>query len=465
MSEESPYGAHPVAAPNHYAQVSQPHGGVYRPGVAPAHHPYVYREQGGPGYNMNGIAGGSHAFRAPMPATPRGSPPTPAQAQWQSSYYQTPVSQEAVQPAHAPASYPPPEPQGPWNKTPNTSFARPQASSQGQSFSNTHNYNHYSRPHHNPMEPSAAPSPPNLYPSSPRTPVSAHQTVGSSSIPQPPPFRQPNPRPLTPSSAMSLGVPTENAAHRPEPPSRFVESPSTTHSLMTRNPVRGHMASPLGPPVSVNGTQRGSSFNNTHRNSESYVSQLSSVDNEGGERPASAPKTMRFHGSQSEYDSADDEKPKRIKREPDSPSTALSPTTIRIDICPDSDRSPSFPGPVNKPNGLEMSGKKKGSPVFRDAKGNEYYENEPVPPGVIVPEGWQLGTGKLTKGLLLPCAKDGIAVNPEWGFTAGGKARQRLPQACRNCRAKKIRCVESDYDETVCQHCSKMRITCQRYEK
>jgi hypothetical protein len=90
---------------------------------------------------------------------------------------------------------------------------------------------------------------------------------------------------------------------------------------------------------------------------------------------------------------------------------------------------------------LELPGKKKGMPVFRGSDGTDYYENEPVPPGVEIPEGWQIGTGKQTKGLLLPRVKDGIQVNPEWGFTAGGRARQRLPQACKNCRAKKIRCV------------------------
>jgi hypothetical protein len=449
MSEENPHGAHPVAVSNNYAQVSQTHGGVYHPGVAPSsstHPSYGYRE-GGPGYSMNGIAGGTHPFHATMPATPRGGPSqNVAPAHWPSNYYQAPVSQETIQPAHAPASYPTPsEHSGSWKVPPGTSFLRSQSSSQDQNFSHAQNYSlNYSRPHHNPMEPIAAPSPPNPYPGSPRTPVSAHHTAGSNGIPQPQPFRPPNPpnkRPLTPSTAAPRGLSLENAAHRAEPASRYTES-----SMLPRNQVRGHMASPLGPPKSSNGAHRGS-FNNTHRNNENYGSQSVEDGGKGPERRVSTPTTRRNHDSQSGYDSADEEASKRIKLERNSrePSISLSPRTVRIDHGAGSDdRSPSFSGSATKDlktGGLEMQGKKKGQPVFRDANGNEYYENELVPPGVPIPDGWQRGTGKQTKDLLLPHMKDGISVNPEWGFTAGGKARQRLPQACKNCRAKKIRCV------------------------
>jgi hypothetical protein len=395
---------------------------------------------------MNGIAGGPHPFHATMPATPRGpSQNAPAPAHWPSSYYQAPVSQEAIQPAHAPASYPAPsEHSGSWKVPGGSSFLRSQPSSQDQNFSHPQNYSlNHGRPHHNPMEPIAAPSPPNPYPGSPRTPVSAHQTVGTNGIPQSQPFRPPNPpnkRPLTPSSATPLGLSLENAAYRAEPASRYTES-----SMLPRNQVRGHMSSPLGTPPSLSGANRGS-FKNTHRNSESYGPQSGEDGGKGPERRVSTPTTRRNHGSQSGYDSAEDETLKRIKLERNSrePSISLSPRTTRMDLGAGSDRSPSFSGSTTKDSktgGPEMQGKKKGQPAFRDANGNEYYENEPVPPGVPIPDGWQLGTGKQTKGLLLPRMKDGISVNPEWGFTAGGKARQRLPQACKNCRAKKIRCV------------------------
>jgi hypothetical protein len=120
----------------------------------------------------------------------------------------------------------------------------------------------------------------------------------------------------------------------------------------------------------------------------------------------------------------------------------MSPTTLRTNIPEIKQESPPGVNFQGSPKSATAEpGKKKGLPVFADHDGNEYFENEPVPANVPIPPGWQIGTGKGTKGLLLPMVKDGISVNPEWGFTAGGKARQRLPQACKNCRAKKIRCV------------------------
>lgn len=132
-----------------------------------------------------------------------------------------------------------------------------------------------------------------------------------------------------------------------------------------------------------------------------------------------------------------------VKAEPQSPTASPHAHAAHVKAETDS--------PVRRDHGVHSPSKpehdpppkKKGVPVFRDRNGREYYENDPVPPEAEpqIPATYQIGNGKHTKGLLLPKVKDGITVNPEWGFTAGGKARQRLPQACKNCRAKKIRCM------------------------
>lgn len=54
----------------------------------------------------------------------------------------------------------------------------------------------------------------------------------------------------------------------------------------------------------------------------------------------------------------------------------------------------------------------------------------------------------------LPKEIDGIEVNPEWGLTKAGKARQRLPIACTNCRGKKIKCLVNK-DGGPCHNCLK----------
>lgn len=54
----------------------------------------------------------------------------------------------------------------------------------------------------------------------------------------------------------------------------------------------------------------------------------------------------------------------------------------------------------------------------------------------------------------LPKEIDGIEVNPEWGLTKAGKARQRLPIACTNCRGKKIKCLINK-DGGPCHNCQK----------
>ncbi|KAF3920216.1 hypothetical protein AA313_de0206519 [Arthrobotrys entomopaga] len=62
----------------------------------------------------------------------------------------------------------------------------------------------------------------------------------------------------------------------------------------------------------------------------------------------------------------------------------------------------------------------------------------------------------------LPREVDGIEVNPEWGLTKAGKARQRLPIACTNCRGKKIKCLVNK-DGGPCHNCLKsesLKATC-----
>ncbi|RPA87270.1 hypothetical protein BJ508DRAFT_321148 [Ascobolus immersus RN42] len=55
---------------------------------------------------------------------------------------------------------------------------------------------------------------------------------------------------------------------------------------------------------------------------------------------------------------------------------------------------------------------------------------------------------------------NGIPFNEEWGWTKGGKPRQRLPLACLSCRHKKIRCKPSTVQGEKCTHCTKMNLEC-----
>ncbi|KAK6352462.1 hypothetical protein TWF730_009288 [Orbilia blumenaviensis] len=78
-----------------------------------------------------------------------------------------------------------------------------------------------------------------------------------------------------------------------------------------------------------------------------------------------------------------------------------------------------------------------------------------------LPSGFTLGRGAPFefKSLMsdqpeLPKEIDGIEVNPEWGLTKAGKARQRLPIACTNCRGKKIKCLVNK-DGGPCHNCLK----------
>ncbi|KAK6498805.1 hypothetical protein TWF481_011378 [Arthrobotrys musiformis] len=78
-----------------------------------------------------------------------------------------------------------------------------------------------------------------------------------------------------------------------------------------------------------------------------------------------------------------------------------------------------------------------------------------------LPPGFTLGRGApfefkplMSDQHELPKEIDGIEVNPEWGLTKAGKARQRLPIACTNCRGKKIKCLVSK-DGGPCHNCLK----------
>ena len=207
--------------------------------------------------------------------------------------------------------------------------------------------------------------------------------------------------------------------------------------------------SPLGPPANTPSNYVENINHRSHPPAATTASrrrsygQLPADDDKRGERLGSISKSALGGGGGGgggQYTQFDSDDERRVKRETASrsPSISMSPRTSRTDRP----RSQSFAESETKDPKLDqLQAKKKGAPVFRGTDMVDYYENEPVPEGVEPPPGWQIGTGKQTKGLLLPKEKDGITVNPEWGFTAGGKARQRLPQACRNCRAKKIRCV------------------------
>ncbi|KAI5818260.1 hypothetical protein BZA77DRAFT_21284 [Pyronema omphalodes] len=484
MSEGNPYSSHLAVSSIHYSISSQTNGGIPT-GASPQPGQQALRFRGDNpefAYNMNGIAGGpqtnhSYSFQhgGNMPAVPRGPPPPGHPQQWKIERPEIDslgrhINHEPSQ--HGTLGYPSAEMAGSWSST-QPSFVRSQQSA---SFPHPHtmaghspNYNMHSHPQythsthrsmHTPLEPSAAPSPPNPYPDSPRTPISAHQTVATNGIPATQPFRQPNNTRSSISGATSDGVPYRQdtiSNHGGGYPESGQSSPSTYPLIARRE--RGSMASPLAPPP-VNQPPNyveNISHLSYRRNSDSYPHP---DDRKTIELKLSRGKPVSY--GQPEHVSDEES---RIKRETRSPSTSISPGNARMDLS--DDRSPSFTGSTGKDSKprLDLTGKKKGQPVFTGSDGVTYYENEFVPPNIAVPEGWQIGTGKQTMNLLLPKMKDGIQVNPEWGFTAGGKARQRLPQACKNCRAKKIRCMESDYDESKCQHCTKMQIHCVRYEK
>ncbi|KAF3187322.1 hypothetical protein TWF788_002243 [Orbilia oligospora] len=83
------------------------------------------------------------------------------------------------------------------------------------------------------------------------------------------------------------------------------------------------------------------------------------------------------------------------------------------------------------------------------------YRRLSLPPGFTLGRGAPFEfTSLMSDQHELPREIDGIEVNPEWGLTKAGKARQRLPIACTNCRGKKIKCLVSK-DGGPCHNCMK----------
>jgi hypothetical protein len=479
MSEENSYKSHPAPVTHRYSlPVSHSHGAV-NPGLppqSPTQLSFGYRNEivGGfeaNNFNMNGVAGSPppnniqqpHPYHNSMSPTSRGHLPAGGSLQWSSASQWSPsygnsthlagpdgelsrgsLPHDASQAIQRPYSQ---------EEASRTSYMRSQHT-QDQNFAHPHNmvghpnYNvpsqSYTRTSRHTVEPSAAPSPPNQYPSSPRTPVS---TYTSNNVPASQSFHPPNTRPPLPTSAAPLLSTLENrdrhietlSTHASGLPEPGKMSPPA-HSPLSRQRGRGGIVPSLGSPANI-GASVQHSERSSHRSSVSYSTPHRPNDGYTYRSQGTAEGVGKGSGhneGQVGRESADDEK--HIKRERSrTASIDVSPMTARTDSA--NNRSPTSSRDSKSGIPEISTTKKRGMPVFKDRNGNDYYENEPVPDGVALPEGWQIGTGKSTKGLLLPTTKDGIPVNPEWGFTAGGKARQRLPQACRNCRAKKIKCV------------------------
>ena len=406
---------------------------------------------------MNSVAGASHAriHPPPPPQTPlppqfappsyqsngamapgRNLAPNGSSIQWnQPSYYPT-MSPDSETPRRHPSQdsqsgHPPYSPldSSQWTEKARSASFPSRAHEQGMQHNIQQKFNPPFNRH--PIEPpNAAPSPPTQYPpNSPRTPISSHNLAPPGSIPEPQSSRYRGP----PGSRQSLTGPVaDNQDHgnygNAAPAASYQQSHVPRHVSMGN----GHMGGQVS-----NGVQGGFGGNShhyvqQHRGSESYIPS-------SGHKP-SLPPNGGPHTNGNQYDEMSIDK--EVKRENDSRtgSASLSPTQTRTTIKPEDAQSPGSHDRTIKSEPLENPAKKRGLLVFSH-NGVDYYENEPVPLGIPLPTGWQLGIGKMTKDLLLPVAKDGISVNPEWGFTAGGKARQRLPQACVNCRQKKIKCV------------------------
>jgi hypothetical protein len=473
MSEENPYGSHQVAVQNTYPlHLSQSAGNILQSNsspVVPVNPSYIRRNpsigtfSGGNNFSMNGVAQHNHpqqpfTYQHAIASTPRGPSPNVAAPSWAPTFFagSSVISAPSNDPTHrnptndtsqSNTPYPSQGQGDQWDKS-RPSFVRPQFQDQmfaqppkaGGAHYNLHQHQHYSRPPHPPIEPgAAAPSPPTQYPSSPRAPLSVHPNTNGVSRSQQT-FRQSNYPQVT---LISPDSTLESLDRRIEPilnshANGFTDSSQT--ATTTHHPVQQqHTGRAHNLRLTTDHTENGArnpdgSFIPSQRNGDGCCRQLPDRNAQGLNHPGSGIKASRS----SDYDSADDER--LVKRESNSqtPTVNMSPIGTRGEGL--KEQSPSFPGKECKIGILDNQTKKRGAAVFRD-NGIDYYENEKVPAGVKAPTGWQIGTGKQTKGLLLPVTKDGIPVNPEWGFTAGGKARQRLPQACKNCRAKKIRCV------------------------
>lgn len=578
MSENSSHDTHPfVPAAQKIPQTSLHGGGGVHPVPNPRHNS-IYsasNESSSGDVVMNGISVGEQGHHYHYPSAPGSTPRTAypngasnnatSHSKWSGSYYQVNqyanhhsdpdhtrhITSPIVSP-HGGAQYP--QVAHAWDQT--RPIQRSQLSLQDQTYPpNRTIYNNpsYGRPPHHPVEPTAtAPSPPNPYPSSPRTP----QATGTSQLPPANGLvvQSGHKQPLTsigPVSSMNGNIHQQELQeqrreyqqnphidnhqqhHQGSNQGTFVESlhesparysPLQTNRLLNTGGARRlsgmemrvdgrdrttphpfaatastnsqpnyfYNSSPLSPGSKIghslnealhpgryqyNGAQSGGFRYEGNKgvieraNSEEQHSYLTGSESQfsGLQRPGpmEVQKTslQNISNGHQEYiknqhhDDTDEED--GIKRESISrtASASVSPTATRSMLPGPGARRDSIDSNASAGSGKEGN-KKRGGPVFTDHNGRQYYEEDVVPPGVEVPAGWQLGAGKKCLNKLLPCFKDGLPVFPEWGLTSAGKARQRLPKACASCRTKKIKCVESDQDDTKCAHCHKMRIAC-----
>lgn len=194
---------HFTPAAQKISQASVPSGSGVHP-IPNTRHNSAYNEFS-PGNDavMNGIGAGeqNHQYQYPNApgSTPRTAYPnsalnTTSHSKWQPGYQQIPYSNHGssdhehqrhiVSPTIAPhgiqySSTPPWDPTRPISRQPSvqdSNYAHPHNMTNHSPYNNTPSYG---RPPHHPVEPNAAPSPPNQYPSSPRTP----QATGTGQLP------------------------------------------------------------------------------------------------------------------------------------------------------------------------------------------------------------------------------------------------------------------------------------------
>ncbi|TGZ81280.1 hypothetical protein EX30DRAFT_271996 [Ascodesmis nigricans] len=444
-SGPGPYPPHQHAAVAHPPPFSGPASVTGNPG-------FGYREEhhvsfGGSadtGEMMTGVIGGPpvhhsgphhyayHEYIDPSHRPPPQShptthhpppPPPPGQPQWHEPNYEngihTPMPESVppgkpgipegppISPHHTSRNWDKPQNGYMFNKSPSQdSNGYPQHSS----VPSPQNQRHSQPALNRTIEPNAAPSPPTQYPGSPRTPLPQQMGPPAPGLPLPHKSHRPQSGQRT---SLSISSTPSSAPHDGLDHRTFVEQPHNS-------PLRSSME-PFVPRHVSGGNSFASPGLPSHQQQYAHHRQGSFGD--------SRPQIQHRHSSDGRMYTSED-----IKRENGSrvPSVSMSPAPMIGEV-------------ENSPNSKMESGetsKKRGVPAFRDPKtGIDYYENEYVPPDVLLPAGFQRGIGKQSQDLLLPLEKDGIQVNPEWGLTAGGKARQRLPAACRNCRQKKIKCV------------------------
>lgn len=436
MSGEHPY-FHQASGTGPYSQYSLPQGAHLPPGSAPPPAPGApaYGFRGEPSQfgqpEMMGVVGGpqpahppssQYQYSDPSMDHSRGIPSSGPQ--FSVPYYGGP--QQIPGPEADPSRHhlmvegnpiSPHHPNGAWER-PRGSLSRPPSQHNEHNFPHHHNLapsprqQGFNRPQHLPMEPIAAPSPPSHFPSSPRTPIPMNHM--GQPLSGPPSQYQPNGN-----RNLSISAPSTNGIdgrHFAEP----------THP----SPLRSPLDQPQHVPRFMNGTA-------------SAPPSANPFSTPSGQPTPPAPSYTHHRGS-----FGDGQRPE-LHRGPGSDDGRMIKREDRS-RPPSVDMSPRGPpmGYADKQSPQEEQRldtgeqkKTRSAPAFHDPNTNTpYYENEIVPPGVQIPSGYQRGTGKVCKDVLLPMTKDGIQVNPEWGLTAGGKARQRLPTACANCRQKKIKC-------------------------